>query len=81
MARIPHQPQVQNETVLEGNDVERVTRGSALGSMMGNTGLAIYYPTDQLVPIINFTAQGLRMVAPIHKTYLLSLLTVQKPLI
>ena len=51
-------PQVQNETVLEGNDVERVTRGSALGSMMGNTGLAIYYPTDQLVPIINFTAQG-----------------------
>ena len=26
--------------------------------MMGNTGLAIYYPTDQLVPIINFTAQG-----------------------
>ena len=75
-------PQVQNETVLEGNDVERVTRGSALGSMMGNTGLAIYYPTDQLVPIINFTAQGgLRMAAPIHKTYLWSLLTVQKPLI
>ena len=33
-------PQVENETVLEGNDVERVTRGSALGSMMGNTGLA-----------------------------------------
>ena len=25
---------------------------------MGNTGLAIYYPTKQLVPIINFTAQG-----------------------
>ena len=26
--------------------------------MVGTTGLAIYYPTDQLVPIINFTAQG-----------------------
>ncbi|MEK9773304.1 MAG: hypothetical protein VW576_07025 [Opitutae bacterium] len=51
-------PQVENETVLEANDIERVTRGSALGSMMGNTGLAIYYPTDQLIPIINFTAQG-----------------------
>ena len=26
--------------------------------MIGNTGLAVYYPTNQLVPIINFTAQG-----------------------
>ena len=26
--------------------------------MIGNTGLAIYYPTEQLVPIINLTAQG-----------------------
>ena len=38
--------------------VERVSQGASLGSMMGTTGLAIYYPTDQLVPIINFTAQG-----------------------
>ena len=38
--------------------VEEVSRGSSLGSMMGTTGLAIYYPTDQIVPIINSTAQG-----------------------
>ena len=37
---------------------ERVAQGSSLGAMVGTTGLAIYYPTDQLVPIINFTAQG-----------------------
>jgi hypothetical protein len=46
------------KTVLTGNDIEKVARGSSLGSMVGNTGLAIYYPTDQLVPIINLTAQG-----------------------
>ena len=51
-------PQSPNETVVDNQQVEKVSRGSALGSMMGNTGLAIYYPTDQLVPIINFTAQG-----------------------
>jgi hypothetical protein len=51
-------PKSQNETVLNASDVERVSRGSSLGSMIGNTGLAIYYPTDQLVPIINLTAQG-----------------------
>ena len=51
-------PESQNETVLNAIDVERVSRGSSLGSMIGNTGLAIYYPTDQLVPIINLTAQG-----------------------
>jgi hypothetical protein len=38
--------------------IERVSQGSSLGAMVGTTGLAIYYPTDQLVPIINFTAQG-----------------------
>ena len=43
---------------LSAKDVERAARGSSLGSMMGNTGLAFYYPTDELVPIINFTAQG-----------------------
>jgi len=46
------------KTVLTANDIEKVARGSSLGSMVGNTGLAIYYPTDQLVPIINLTAQG-----------------------
>jgi hypothetical protein len=46
------------KSVLDPNDIEAVANGSALGSMVGNTGLAIYYPTDQLVPIINFTAQG-----------------------
>jgi hypothetical protein len=46
------------KTILSGNDIEKVARGASLGSMIGNTGLAIYYPTDQLVPIINFTAQG-----------------------
>ena len=46
------------KTVLSGNDIEKVARGASLGSMIGNTGLAIYYPTDQLVPIINLTAQG-----------------------
>ncbi|MGA1115203.1 MAG: hypothetical protein ACO3UY_01795, partial [Opitutales bacterium] len=46
------------KTVLSGNDIEKVARGTSLGSMIGNTGLAIYYPTDQLVPIINLTAQG-----------------------
>lgn len=46
------------EFVIESNQVEKAAQGSSLGSMMGNTGLAIYYPTDQLVPIINFTAQG-----------------------
>jgi hypothetical protein len=40
------------------NLVEDISRGASLGSMIGTTGLAIYYPTDQLVPIINFTAQG-----------------------
>jgi len=38
--------------------VESVSQRTSLGSMVGTTGLAIYYPTDQLVPIINFTAQG-----------------------
>jgi len=38
--------------------IEQVSQRASLGSMMGTTGLAIYYPTDQLVPIINFTAQG-----------------------
>ena len=51
-------PKSVNETVLKSIDIEKVSRGTATGSMMGNTGLAIYYPTDQLVPIINFTAQG-----------------------
>ena len=51
-------PQDQGKTVLTGNDIEKVARGSSLGAMIGNTGLAIYYPTDQLVPIINLTAQG-----------------------
>ena len=46
------------KTVLSGNDIEKVARGASLGSMIGNTGLAIYYPTEQLVPIINLTAQG-----------------------
>ena len=46
------------KTVLNENDIEKVARGTSLGSMIGNTGLAIYYPTDQLVPIINLTAQG-----------------------
>ncbi len=46
------------KTILEAKDVEEVSRGASLGAMMGNTGLAIYFPTDQLVPIINFTAQG-----------------------
>ncbi len=46
------------KSVLGPNDIEAVASGSAMGSMVGNTGLAIYYPTDQLVPIINFTAQG-----------------------
>ena len=46
------------ESILGPNDLEAVASGSAMGSMVGNTGLAIYYPTDQLVPIINFTAQG-----------------------
>jgi hypothetical protein len=48
----------EGKTVLSGNDIEKVARGASLGSMIGNTGLAIYYPTDQLVPIINLTAQG-----------------------
>jgi hypothetical protein len=48
----------EGRTVLSGNDIEKVARGASLGSMIGNTGLAIYYPTDQLVPIINLTAQG-----------------------
>ena len=51
-------PNVPQQTVLNGNQIEKVARGTSLGSMMGNTGLAIYYPTDQLVPIINLTAQG-----------------------
>jgi hypothetical protein len=38
--------------------IDQISKGASLGSMMGTTGLAIYYPTDQLVPIINFTAQG-----------------------
>jgi len=48
----------EGKTILSGNDIEKVARGASLGSMIGNTGLAIYYPTDQLVPIINLTAQG-----------------------
>ena len=49
---------VSGETVLTSIDIEKISRSVSLGSMIGNTGLAIYYPTDQLVPIINFTAQG-----------------------
>jgi hypothetical protein len=62
----------QNKQVTEGDEgleittpqdnknllIERVSQGASLGAMVGTTGLAIYYPTDQLVPIINFTAQG-----------------------
>jgi hypothetical protein len=51
-------PNIPQQTVLNANQIEKVARGSSLGSMMGNTGLAIYYPTEQLVPIINLTAQG-----------------------
>jgi len=47
-----------NEQVISINQIEDAARGSSLGSMMGNTGLAVYYPTKQMVPIINFTAQG-----------------------
>ena len=34
-----------------------IASGSALGSLIGNTGLAVYYPT-LLQPIINKSAQG-----------------------
>lgn len=34
-----------------------VASGSALGSLIGNTGLAVYYPTI-MQPIINYSAQG-----------------------
>ncbi len=44
--------------VISSDEIEEVSRGASLGAMIGNTGLAVYYPTDQLVPIINFTAQG-----------------------
>jgi hypothetical protein len=48
----------EGKTVFSNTDIEKIARGSSLGSMIGNTGLAIYYPTDQLLPIINKTAQG-----------------------
>ena len=38
--------------------IEQVTRSASLGSMMGNTGLAIYYPTDKLQSIIESSALG-----------------------
>jgi len=47
-----------NEPILTPGEIEEVARGTSLGAMIGNTGLAVYYPTNQLVPIINFTAQG-----------------------
>jgi len=46
------------ELIITTTEIEEVARGAALGAMIGNTGLAVYYPTNQLVPIINFTAQG-----------------------
>ena len=46
------------ETVLDSEDIESIAKGVSVGAMIGNTGLAVYYPTDQLVPIINFSAQG-----------------------
>ena len=46
------------EPILTASEIEEVSRGASLGAMIGNTGLAVYYPTNQLVPIINFTAQG-----------------------
>ena len=51
-------PDDEGESILKSTDLENIASGTALGAMIGNTGLAIYYPTDQLVPIINFTAQG-----------------------
>ncbi len=51
-------PDDENKKILEIEDIEDAARGSSLGAMMGNTGLAVYYPTKQMVPIINFTAQG-----------------------
>ena len=51
-------PEQPTKTILSNNDIEKVSNGTSVGSMIGNTGLAIYYPTDQLVPIINLTAQG-----------------------
>jgi hypothetical protein len=47
-----------NKDSPKSTDIELIAQGASLGSMVGTTGLAIYYPTDQLVPIINFTAQG-----------------------
>lgn len=38
--------------------IEQVARSAALGSMMGNTGLAIYYPTNKLQSIIESSALG-----------------------
>ena len=51
-------PNDEGESILKSTDLENIASGTALGAMVGNTGLAIYYPTEQLVPIINFTAQG-----------------------
>jgi hypothetical protein len=48
----------ETEPIVTAAEIEEVSRGAALGAMIGNTGLAVYYPTNQLVPIINFTAQG-----------------------
>jgi hypothetical protein len=50
--------QDETELIVTAAEIEEVSRGAALGAMIGNTGLAVYYPTNQLVPIINFTAQG-----------------------
>ena len=50
--------QDETEPIVTAAEIEEVSRGAALGAMIGNTGLAVYYPTNQLVPIINFTAQG-----------------------
>ena len=51
----PNQP---NDTILNSEDVQSISRGVSTGSMIGATGLASYYPTDQFDAIINFTAQG-----------------------
>jgi hypothetical protein len=55
---IENNPEIDDtNTKTTRREILDVASGSALGSLIGNTGLAVYYPTI-MQPIINHSAQG-----------------------
>ena len=52
-------PEDQSEPVIKTQDMKEIASHAAMGSIMGNTAMSIYYPTPKdLLSIINNSAQG-----------------------